>query len=46
MQQIGLASALVLSMITDGCGLDLDTAKGFAPPVRLPNLPSAWAEAA
>ena len=46
MQQIGLVSALVLSIITDGCGLDWDPVKGPAPPVLLPNLPSAWAEAA
>ena len=45
-QQIGLVSALMLSIITDGCCLDWDPAKGPAPPVLLPNLPSARAEAA
>ena len=46
MQQIRLVSALILSIITDGCGLDLDLVKGPAPPIFLPNLPSARAEAA
>ena len=46
MQQIGLVSALVISIITDGCGLDWDPVKGPAPPVFLPNLPSARTEAA
>ena len=43
MQQIGLVSALVLSMITDGCGLGRDSANGPAPLVLLPNLPSGCA---
>ena len=47
MQQIGLVSALVLSIITDGCGLDWDPAKAPpTPPVLHPNLPTARAEAA
>ena len=43
---IGLVSVLVLSIITDWCGLDWDPAKGPVPPVLLPSLLSARAEAA
>ena len=42
---IGGDSAPVLSMVADGCGLDCGPAKGPAPLVRPPNLPSARAEA-
>ena len=46
MQQIGLVSTLVLSIVADGCVLDWDPANGPAPPILLPNLPAARAEAA
>ena len=41
-----LESALVMLIITDGCGLDWDPAKGPTLQVLLQNLPSARAEAA
>ena len=46
MQQIGLVSTLAPSIVADGCLLDWDPAKGPAPPILLPNLPAARAEAA
>ena len=46
MQQIGLVSAPVQSIITDDCCPDWDPAKGPDLPILLPKLPSARAEAA
>ena len=45
-QQIGLVSAPVQSIITDDCCPDWDPAKGPDLPILLPKLPSARAEAA
>ena len=46
MQQIGLVSAPVQSIITDDCCPDWDPAKGPDLPILLPKLPSARAEPA